>query len=794
MIQDKWTKDLEKEIINDFIDKKIFDFSLTEDKPVYSIDTPPPYLNRPVHIGQATTYAIMDMIARYKRMKGYKVIFPLGLDRNGLPIEMEAEKRFKVSILTTPREEYINKCKEILQEASGETQNSFREIGISFSSWDNYNVIGGIYETDSPRYRQLTQKTFIDLYKRGLIYEDEKIANYCPGCLTTIADSEIDYKDVESLFNTVLFTVKETGEKIPIATTRPELICSIGMVIFNPEDERWKKLEGKTAVTPLFNIEVSIKAHPQAKMDKGTGLVMMCSAGDYSDIRFFREQGIKPIISIDITGKMNSNAQEFSGLYVKKAREAIIERLLKDGLITEQKKISHEVPICERSKHEIEFIAQREFYLKQLDYIKDIRKIKDQINFTNPLSKKILEDWLDTISTDWPISRRRIYATEVPLWYCKKCNEIIVGDDTRYQRPWCEEPTTKACPKCKGTEFVGETRVLDTWFDSSNTAFYIQGYGTPFFNEHPICSLRPQGKEIVRTWLYYTLLKGYLINNKPMFENVYVHQHILDGKGYKMSKSEGNIINPQDATKSYGAEAFRLWGASEGNLDQKDFKCSLDKISTEQKTLNKLWNITKFISQFKMVPEVTPSYTEADRWILGEINKLTKETEDGYEHYDFHNPIIKLKHFIWDTFSSHYLELVKTRCYNPEGEFTKEEQNGAIQTLNYTLVKLLYLMYPVTPFITKRILEENYNINIYQEEFPKVEEFKSLLNTEYIEKINNAIWKAKKDASISLKEKVNKVMLSNIYKDIEMDLIKTHNIQNIEYKTDNSEPEVVVNA
>jgi len=792
MIQDKWTKDLEKEVIDDFITKKIFDFSIEDPKPVYSIDTPPPYLNRPVHIGQATTYAIMDMIARYKRMNGFKVIFPLGLDRNGLPIEMEAEKRYKVSVLTTPREEYLNKCRELLVEYSGETQKSFRQIGISFSSWDNYEMIGGMYETDSPKYRQLTQKTFIDLYKRKLIYEDEKIANYCPGCQTTIADSEIDYKDVDSIFNTVLFTVKETGEQIPIATTRPELICSIGMVIFNPEDERWKKLEGKTAVTPLFDIDVPIKSHPQAKMDKGSGLVMMCSAGDYSDIRFFREQGIKPIISIDISGKMNSNAKQFEGLYVKKAREAIIEELKSKNLITEQRNISHQVPICERSKHEVEFIAQREFYLKQLDYIPELRKIANQIKFTNPLSRKILEDWFDTVSTDWPISRRRFYATEVPLWYCKNCNEIILGDDTIYQRPWCEQPTTKACPKCGGTEFIGETRVLDTWFDSSNTALYIHHYGSDFFKKNPICSLRPQGKEIVRTWLYYTLLKGYLINQKPMFETVYVHQHILDGNGYKMSKSAGNIINPQDATTNFGAEAFRLWSVSEGNLDQKDFKCSMDKISSEQKTLNKLWNVAKFISQFKKVENKNTKFTETDNWILNEINELIKETKEGYEAYDFHNPIIKIKHFIWDTFSSHYLELVKNRCYNPDGIYTPEEQNGAIDTLNYSLTRLLYLLYPISPFITKRILEENYNIDIYNESFPKIEQFVSKIKTEDIEKINNAIWKAKKDASLSLKEKVNKVILSNIYKSIESDLIKTHNITNIQY-ADINEPEVKIN-
>jgi len=219
MTLEKWNKDLEKEIIEFEIKNGLFKFREAEDKEVFSIDTPPPYLNRPIHIGQATTYAIMDMIARYRRKKNYNVIFPLGLDRNGLPIEMEAEKKYKMNILTTPREEYVEKCREILIDYSGETQSSFRKIGISFNSYEINEEIGSVYETDSPKYRKLTQKTFLSLYKKGLIYEDEKVVNYCPGCKTTIADSEIDYKESESFFNTILFTVKENGEKIPIGTT-----------------------------------------------------------------------------------------------------------------------------------------------------------------------------------------------------------------------------------------------------------------------------------------------------------------------------------------------------------------------------------------------------------------------------------------------------------------------------------------------------------------------------------------------------------------------------------------------
>lgn len=785
MIDYKWTKELEKELIEEYIEKEKFKFK-DDNKPLFSIDTPPPYVNRPIHIGQSATYAIMDMIARYKRMKGYNVLFPLGLDRNGLPIEMEAEKKYNISILNTDRKTYVDYCEKLLSEMSDQTRKTFRMLGVSFNEWEECDCVGGLYKTDSEKYRALTQKTFLDLYKKGLIYLDEKVTNYCPGCKTTLADSEIDYKIADSLFNTVLFTVKETGEQIPIATTRPELICSLGMVVYNPDDERYKHLEGKTAISPIFNKEVLIKAHPIAKQEKGTGLVMMCSAGDYSDIRFFMEQNIKPIMSIDVSGKMNKNAGFLEGLTVKEARQKMIDTLKEKNLITEQKTIQHKVPICERSKDEIEFVSLKEFYLKQLEQIEKIKEIGDQINFSYAPTKKIFLDWLEVVSIDWPISRRRYYATEIPLWYCKNCNEIILGKEGVYQKPWCENPPVDSCPKCGGKEFVGETRVLDTWFDSSNTPLYIHKYGTEFFEKHPVCTLRPQGKEIVRTWLYYTILKAYLLTGKKIFEDVYIHQHILDEKGNKMSKSSGNSIDPQEIIKEFGAESFRLWTAYEGNLNQKDFKCSKERIKSEQKTLNKLWNVARFIGQFKLDNTITPEYNELDLFVRKEINDLILESDQAYTKYDFHNPLVKIKFFLTNTFSSHYLELIKSRAYNQDGFFTKEEQMGAIDTLYYCLNKMLYLLYPIIPFTTNRIEKEMFNRDLDYEKFPETENYSSKITLEDIERINNAIWKEKKEKGLSLKEKVSVIKITNKYKYIEKDLIRTHNILKIEYK-DNTE-------
>lgn len=781
MTLEKWNKELERQVIEEEIKQRAFEFNEHEDKPVYSIDTPPPYINSPVHMGHAATYAIMDFISRYKRAKGFNVLFPYGLDRNGLPIEMAAEKKFKMSILNTSRKDYINYCRRLLEETTNKTSHTFRELGISFNSYEETGELGSLYKTDSDSYRALTQTTFIELYKKGLIYLDEKVTNYCPGCKTTLADSEVEYAIVDSKFYTVLFTVKETGEEIPIATTRPELIPSLGMVIYNQTDKRWQGLEGKTAISPLFNREVPIKAHPQAKLEKGTGLVMMCSAGDYSDIRFFIEQGLKPIISIDANGLMNKNSGFLAGLKVKDARQKIVEELKKNKLITEEKTIQHKVPVCERSKDEIEFISLKEYYLKQLDYLDKMREIADKVNFTNPATKKILLDWVDVVSIDWPISRRRYYATELPIWYCKNCKEPVLGIIGKYQKPWCEKAPVDACPRCGCTEFEGEQRVFDTWFDSSISPLFILGYGSEFYKKHQICTLRPQGKEIVRTWLYYTLLKCYLFTGNIIFEDVYIHQHILDDKGNKMAKSLGNVIDPQEVLDEFGAEALRLWVADEGNLNEKDLNCSKERIASEQKTLNKLWNASKFIMQFSEDKGYRTECTELDLAIRKEINELVDFCDMQYNKYDFHSPTVKLKYFLWTTFSSNYLELAKNRAYNQDGSFPKEEQNGAIATLRYCLERLLLLMYPVIPFTSSIIYKELTGKKINQETFPESKAIDCKLTMREIEELNNTIWKYKKENNISLKEKIDKLEANLKFSKIEKDIKKTHNIYNIEY-------------
>ncbi|MCU0642083.1 MAG: class I tRNA ligase family protein, partial [archaeon] len=591
-----WSPAVEKEITEAWRKEERFAFDAKSKKKIYSIDTPPPYVNAPVHIGQAVTYCYMDMFARYKRMKGFDVIFPLGLDRNGLPIEMATEKRFDVSPFKLGRVKFVEYCKKLLNETSSETTDTFSKLGISFTSYKEGSHIGSIYLTDSPEYRSVTQSTFLDLYKKGLVYEDTRINNWDPKLQTTIADSEIEYKELPSTFNHVKWKVKGSKKEIVIGTTRPELIATCGMVIFNPNDERYQDFEGETAITPIFNKEVPIVAHPLAQIDKGTGLAMMCSAGDLSDIQFFREMNLTPVIAINKDGTMNEHAGFLQGLKVRLAREKMIETLKEKKLLVKQEQIMHRTPVSERSGAEIEFIEMPEFYLKQLEYKNKILKLLDDITFYPPEARTLLESWINSIAIDWPISRRRYYGTPIPLWYSGEF--VAVPKEGKYYQPWTESPPIDSEVFKKGKkigkisdkefqklEWKGEERIFDTWMDSSISELYIIKYKSDekFFKKAYPVTLRPQGKDIIRTWLYYTILRGYLETGKPCFKDVWINQHIVDEKGRKMSKSIGNVINPQELLRDYGGEAIRMWAAIEGELTKTDFSCSKEKIKAELK-------------------------------------------------------------------------------------------------------------------------------------------------------------------------------------------------------------------
>lgn len=784
-----WSPQVEKDIVEEWKKSERFNVNPKTKRKIYSIDTPPPYVNAPIHIGQAVTYCYMDFFARFKRMKGFDVIFPLGLDRNGLPIEMAAEKKFKISPFKEGRDKFIEACKKLLEETSTETADTFAKLGISFTSYKEGDHIGSVYKTDSPEYRKITQATFLELFKKGLIYEDRRINNWDSKLRTTIADSEIDYKDLAGIFNYIKWKIKETGEEVIIGTTRPELICTCGRVIFNPKDDRYKHLEGKTAISPIFEKEILIKAHPLADIDKGTGLVMMCSAGDLSDIQFFREQNLEPKIAIEKDGAMNEHAGVLNGLKVKDARVKIIELLKGKDLLVKQEQISHRTPVSERSGAEIEFIQMPEYYLKQVEFKEEIRKILGDISFYPPSSRKILEAWIDSVSIDWPISRRRFYATPIPLWIAEKDGKTFyaLGNSGEYCEPWKEKAKDNfevysggkkvgLVKDFKNLNWRGEERVFDTWMDSSISELVLLKYlsDESFFKKAYPCSLRPQGKEIIRTWLYYTLLRGYLETGKACFEDTWIHQHILDEKGYKMSKSAGNVIDPQKLLKDYGGEAVRLWSAIEGDLSKSDLKCSEERIKAELKTLNKILNVSKFVMLFDR-PNKT-SLEKIDCLFVDYIEDLTSFCEECYERYDFYNSAIKLRRFLWEIFASNYLELVKARAYNQDKKFSDEESNSAKYSLHFIIERFLTLIYPIIPQVSSVVLSAK-GFDLLNSKFPKASKINS--NLDLVEKImvfNSEVWKKKKEAGIGLRDFIKGVKIPKELKDFEKDLKACHNL------------------
>ena len=798
----RWEKGFEEVILKHWKTSWPYAFDAGSRKPVFSIDTPPPYVNTPVHIGQATTYVLMDMFARFRRMTGHNVLFPLGLDRNGLPIEMAAEQKFKAKLTSMPREKAIELCKTILEESSLASVESFFRLGISFNSWRKGAGLGELYETDSPDYRALTQDTFIDLFHKGMIYEDDRINNYCPGCQTTLADAEIDYEDRKGFYYHIRFRVKESGEDIIIATTRPELICTLGMIIFNPADDRYRHLEGRTAVSPVFGKEVPIRSHPAAEMERGTGMMMMCSFGDLTDIRFFREMGLKAVIAIDRDGTMNAHAGFLKGLSIEEARKRMLEELERQDLIVDKVATGeHRTPICERSKDAIEFIAMREFYVRQVEFKKDMKRLAGEMKFYSPRSRQIMLDWIESVSIDWPISRRRFYATEVPVWYCAKCESIIVPPKGKYHIPWKEEPPlgssglkkgARECSKCGSKSFRGDERVFDTWFDSSISPLYILKYSRDpqgFFEKHQPCSLRPQGKEIIRTWLYYTVLKDWLLTGKRIFRDVWINYHILDEKGRKMSKRLGNVIDPKDVLDRFGAEPFRLWAAIEGNLENTDFHCSFERIEGAGKTLTKLWNVARLVSMFPE-PKAAPKHLCAlDEWIMREMDDIAAFSMERYGSYDFHNPATKLKNFLWEAFASHYLELAKQRAYNQQGQFSSDEEASARHTMHCVLRNMLLLLAPITPLITFRIFKDLTGKDIHSMEFPAAGAAKAakapkpVFTSEELMELDGAIWKAKKDKGLSLKTEIASAVIPEKFRGIEKDLISTHGIRKLAYGT-----------
>jgi valyl-tRNA synthetase len=739
-----WNPTLEKETLTKWESEDIYTFSSTSETGAFVIDSPPPYPSgRPWHIGAAAHYAQIDMIARFARMSGYNVMFPIGIDRNGLPVEIYTEKKHKIRMRKMKREAFLDLCRVALDDLEAEMVQIMKNMGLS-CNFKQY------YRTDSDEFRALTQNTFIDLWKRHLVYLATRPNNYCSDCGTTIADAEIIYEDLPTKLVYMNFTVRETSEKLVIASTRPELLFACQCIIVNPKDGRYLEFHGKHVEIPIFGREVKILPHHSVKPEFGSGVVMVCSYGDQNDVQLFRELGLKEIVAINANGITTQAAGPYSNLTLKEARAKIIGDLDTAGLIDKDEDIVHRTPLCERSKTSIEIIPMEDYYLKQLEYIPKLKDLAEEITFYPPMHKQILINWLNSVSIDWPISRRRFYGTEIPIWYCNNCRTPNLPDSTvtdKYYRPWKEKPPFEKCIQCDCTEFTGEDRIFDTWMDSSITPLFISKYkrDQKLYNNLYPTNIRTQAKDIIRTWLYYSMLRCFQLTDKVPWSSAWIMGYGVDEKGEKMSKSKGNVIDPFPIIHHYGADAFRFWSASEGSLGH-DFRCSEQRIAGSKNFLSKLWNIGRFISSFDILAETPTQLFATDEWIISQLSILIEDCKKGYNDFNFFVPSNAIREFTRNLFAAHYIEMVKARAYNQEDSIGHK---SAIFTLHRCLSTILLLLAPICPFITEELWTKIYSaksIHIqHLPDFPQGDYHELSKYTGLITDFNSKVWNKKKE-------------------------------------------------
>jgi len=691
-------REIEKEIISsqNFLEnelkilkfwerEKIFKTNL-KSKKIYSIDTPPPTVSGAMHIGHAFSYSQQDFIARFRRMK-QGVFYPFGTDDNGLPTERLVEKLNGIKSKDIPRTEFIELCLKTLKKITPKFIQSWKNIGISA----DYDVS---YSTIDKNSQKISQQSFIDLYKKGEIYKKDFPTIWCPECQTSIAQAELEDKEQASLFSTLKFFCE--GKDLFIATTRPELLGACVAVFINPEDKRYKNLVGKRAKVPLFGFEVPIIADKSADMEKGTGVLMICSYGDKFDVDTINRHKLKPKIVLNTDGTLN--VPDYAGMKVREAREKILTDLKKVGLIKEQKKISHIVNVHDKCGTEIEFLPTEQWFVKILDKKKKLIRQGKKIKWHPDYMFKRYENWIKGLEWDWNISRDRYFGIPIPVWHCKICDKIILPDEK--ELPVDPLQIEKKCPVCKKNA-EPEKKVLDTWATSSLTP---QIASLLIKNKIKIpYSLRPQAHDIIRTWAFYTIVKSYLHEKKIPWKEIVISGVATLGKE-KMSKSKGNVINPKEVLEKYGADALRFWAAGSklgGDLDYQE-----KDVVAGKKFVTKLRNASRFV--FMNLGDYRrgkPKRLEKlDEKFLNKLNFLVKNSTENFLNYEYSKVKQDVEQFFWSDLCDYYLEFIKKRIYQGEGD----KKLSAQYTLYNSLLTILKLIAPIIPFITEEIYQQYY--------------------------------------------------------------------------------------
>jgi len=698
----------------------------------YVIDTPPPTVSGTLHLGHVYSYTQTDVIARFERMSGKNVFYPMGFDDNGLPTERLVEKRRKIRAVEMSREDFIRICHDEVQEAEQDFRDLFRSIGLSID-WALE------YQTISPSSRRISQHSVLDLFEKGQLYRQPQPTLWDPADRTALAQAEIEDKEKEGTMWTVSFELT-AGGTIEIATTRPELLAACGAVMIHPDHPRAAALIGQEVLTPLFGVPVRITGDERVDPEKGTGMVMCCTFGDTTDIEWWREHKLPLRVIVTREGRIGSlagiggadwpsrdldgaraAAAQLEGLTVNMARPKIVELLTASDRIKGAVAVTRMVPSAERSGAPLEILVTPQWFVRVLDKKAALIEKGRQIRWYPEYMRQRFEIWTENLKWDWCISRQRYFGVPLPFWYSKRPGEegriLPAHPDDLPVNPLVDLPRGYA-----RDEVEADPDVMDTWATSSVS---------PQLNAHAISAelaadperyhklfpadLRPQAHEIIRTWTFYTVLKSLIHADSVPWHDIALSGWALAETGGKMAKSKGNAIGPRDMLAKYGADVVRYWTAtSRLGLDT---VFSEDVLKIGKRLQTKLWNAARFLmvqlDGFDGQPSTPAADLAAglvvetfDKWILSRLARTVRIATEKFTTYDYADAMEVIERFFWADLCDNYLELVKARAYGEIG--SPAGRRSAQVTLWHCLETVLRLLAPILPHLTEELYQAHF--------------------------------------------------------------------------------------
>lgn len=739
----------------------IYHFQRADQRPVYSIDTPPPTVSGNLHLGHMYSFSHTDFMARFWRMNGYNVFYPMGYDDNGLPTERLVEKRLGVTALQVGRAAFIEKCLQISEEAEKDYQALWLRLGLSVDWRYSYRSI-------DHQARRISQWSFLDLYGKGLVYRREAPTIWCPTCRTAIAQAELSDLERQSEFITIPFTL-ENGAQLPVATTRPELLPACVAVFVHPEDARYASLIGSQVTVPLLEFTVPLLADTRADPAKGTGAVMCCTFGDVTDVEWWYTYQLPLKLIIGGDGNLNEFAGTYAGLSTEEARRRIVAELAGRGLLLKREAVAQSVRVHERCDTPVEYLIAQQWFIRVLDFKEQLLEAGEQIDWQPPHMRARYREWVENLAWDWCISRQRYFGVPFPLWYCRRCGEILLADEKQLPLDPILQQPERAC-QCGCTDFRPEEDIMDTWATSSMSPQIVGNLLTEpeLYNRVSPFSLRPQGHEIIRTWAFYTIMKSLHHFGTLPWQTVAISGWGLAAAGgAKISKSKGGgPMAPLEMMKRHSADAVRYWAASTGF--GKDAVISEEKIRNGGKLITKLWNVARFSERFLLGYQ--PSFekcelTPVDRWLLTCLALLIRRVTALFHSYDYAAAKSEIESFFWHELADNYLELCKERLY---GE-SSPAREGARYTLYQALLNTLKLCAPFLPYVTEEIYHNLFaehegppsvHLTCWPEVHPDWIDEQARITGEVVLEIAVAVRRFKSEASISLGTRLKRLHLS----------------------------------